>query len=110
MSKQNYSDDSFWEKVKTYAVAAGKETIKTSLKLYYALQDNDTPAWAKTIIIGSLAYFIAPADAVPDLLPGGYVDDLGALVGAAWTVANHIKDEHIEKARQKMQQWFDSSE
>jgi len=110
MNENNYSNDSFWEKVKTYASVAGKEVIETALKLYYSLQDRDTPAWARTIIVGALVYFITPIDAVPDLLPGGYVDDLGALVGAAWTVAAHIKDEHVEKAKKTVKRWFGDDE
>ena len=110
MDNSDYTETSFWNKVKTYAKTAGRETIETALKLYYALQDSDTPAWAKTTIIGALVYFIAPVDAVPDLLPGGYVDDLGALAAAAWTVAAHIKQAHIEKARQTLKQWFDEGE
>ncbi|TQV82616.1 DUF1232 domain-containing protein [Exilibacterium tricleocarpae] len=107
MDNSDYTETSFWEKVKTYAKAAGRETIETALKLYYTLQDKETPGWAKTTIIGALVYFIAPVDTVPDLLPGGYVDDLGALAAAAWTVASHIKDEHVEKAKQTLRQWFD---
>lgn len=101
-----YSDESFWEKAKTYATVAGKEVIETALKLYYAMKDTDTPAWAKTIILGALAYFILPADAVVDLIPGGYTDDLGALAAAAWTVAQHIKESHTEMAKNTMERWF----
>ena len=108
MSDSNYSDQDFWQKLKRYAADAGREVIETALKLYYALQDPDTPAWARTVIVGALVYFIAPADAVADLLPGGYVDDLGALVGAVWTVSAHIKDEHATRAREKLREWFNT--
>ena len=101
-----YSDESFWQKAKTYASMAGREVIVTALKLYYAMKDTDTPSWAKTIIVGALAYFILPTDAVPDVIPGGYVDDLGALAAAAWTVAQHIKDSHAEMAKKSMARWF----
>lgn len=103
----NYSDKGFWDKVKGQAKQAGKEVIQTALKLYYALQDTDTPNSAKLIIVGALAYFVVPTDAVFDLLPGGYVDDLGALVGALWTVTEHIKDEHVAKAQATVSEWFD---
>ncbi len=105
MAKQ-YSDPSFWEKLKQYARVAGREVVETALKLYYCMQDADTPRWAKTVIGGSLLYFIVPVDSVPDFLPGGYVDDLGALSSAVLTVASHIKDEHVAQARAKMAQWF----
>ena len=105
-----YTEESFWEKVKTYAVAAGHDVIENALKLYYCMQDSDTPTWAKTVIIGSLAYFIIPIDAVADFLPGGYVDDLGALAGAVMSVANHIKDEHTNKAKSTLKEWFGESQ
>ena len=101
-----YDDASFWDKLKNQAKSAGKEVVEIALKLYYALQDKDTPLGAKTVIIGALIYFITPIDAVPDFLPTGYVDDLGALMGALWTVAAHIKDEHKEKAREQLKRWF----
>lgn len=104
--KTVFSESSFWKKVKGQAGSAGKEVIETALKLFYALQDSDTPKSAKAIIVGALVYFIVPTDAVFDLIPGGYVDDLGALMGALWTIAEHIKDEHTQKAKAKMQEWF----
>lgn len=106
MSAHQYSDSSFWAKLKAYAIVAGKEVVELALKLYYCMKDEDTPKWAKTVIGGALLYFIVPIDAVPDLLPGGYVDDLGALSGAVMTVAIHIKEIHAAKARAKMTEWF----
>lgn len=108
-TSEEYSDASFWQKLKNYAVSAGSETVETALRLYYAMQDEDTPPWAKTAIIGALLYFIVPTDTLPDLLPGGYVDDLGALAAAAWTVANHIKDEHRQKAKEMIDKLFPSN-
>lgn len=59
---------------------AGRKVIDKVLRLYYALQDKDTPIWAKSIIVGALAYFISPLDAIPDITPVvGYVDDWGAI-------------------------------
>lgn len=105
-----YSDDGFWQKLKHYATSAGKDVVEVALKLYYAMRDPDTPDTAKAIILGALAYFIIPVDAVADLLPGGYVDDWGALMGALWTVSKHIKEEHTEKAREKLKSWFNDDE
>jgi uncharacterized membrane protein YkvA (DUF1232 family) len=110
MSEQQYDEASFWQKLKQYAVVAGREVVEMALKLYYCMQDADTPKWAKTVIAGSLLYFVVPVDAVPDMLPGGYVDDFGALSAAVMTVAAHIKDSHVEQAREKMAQWFGSND
>jgi len=98
--------DKFWLKLKRYAVKAGSEVVLVALKLYYALQDPDTPASAKTVIVGALLYFIMPADVVFDWLPGGYVDDMGTLIAALWAVSEHIKTEHVQKAKVTLSRWF----
>lgn len=112
MSKDNstseveFSDEGFWQKLSDYAMTAGKDVVELALKLYFALRDPETPDTAKAIILGSLAYFIIPLDAVADLLPGGYVDDWGALMGALWTVSKHVKQEHADKAKDQLTRWF----
>jgi len=104
---KSYTDKSFWGKLKKFAISAGKDVIEKALTLYFCMQDADTPAWAKTIIVGALGYFIVPADAISDLLPlVGFTDDLGALAMALGIVAMHVKKEHLEKARQKLSVWF----
>ena len=92
-----------WDKIKRTFAKAGREVIKLVLTLYYCMLDSDTPAWARAVIIGALLYFISPVDAVPDILPAGYVDDLAVLGAAAAVVLVHIKAEHRERA----QQWVD---
>ena len=57
---------------------AGQSVIYASLLLFYVLQRPDVPKRVKIIVIGALAYFIAPIDAIPDFIAGiGYTDDLG---------------------------------
>lgn len=104
---KNYSDDAFWGKIKNYAKQAGKSVLEPALKMYFALNDKDTPLWAKTTIVGALGYFISPIDAIPDLLPVvGYTDDVGVLVAALAVVSAYIKEEHKEKAQQILQKWL----
>ncbi|MFT0213027.1 YkvA family protein [Pseudomonas sp. F1_0610] len=105
---QTYTDSGFWAKVKRYAKTAGKAVLEPALQMYYALQDADTPAWAKATIIGALGYFISPLDLIPDMLPVvGYSDDLTVLLAAITAVAKYIKHEHKAKARAVMLRWFD---
>ena len=104
---KGYSQESLWDKIKNSAVSAGKVVLEPALVLYYCALDPDTPAWAKSVIVGALGYFIIPLDAIPDLSPGiGYTDDLGALASAVAIVAAHIKDEHKEKAGEQLKRWF----
>lgn len=104
---QEYSESGFWEKVKKYAKTAGESVLEPALKMYYAAADSDSPAWARTIMIGALGYFISPIDAIPDVVPlVGYSDDLGALAAALAATAAHIKEEHASKAKETLKQWF----
>lgn len=105
--EQHFTEARFWRKLANYAQQSGKDVVEVALKLFYAWKDPDTPQSAKAVIVGALVYFIVPTDAVFDLLPGGYVDDWGALLGALWTVAKHVKPLHAEKAKQKLSDWFE---
>lgn len=108
---KEYSESSFWEKVKNFAIKAGSNVIYAALKLYYALQSTNTPAWAKAVILGALGYFIAPIDAIPDVVPAvGFADDLGVLVAAVATVSLYIDDNVKQKAKDQMKDWFGESE
>jgi len=104
---EEYSENSFWDKIKNFAKMAGAEVIGKALELYYTMQNPHTPTWAKTVIIGALGYFISPIDAIPDITPIiGFSDDLGVLTAAIATVAMYITDEAKEKAKNKLEEWF----
>lgn len=104
---KDYSEGSFWDKLIKYAKDAGKEVIEKALWLYYTMQEPGTPAWAKSIIIGALGYFISPLDIIPDVMPlVGYTDDLGVLAAAITAVAAYITDNAKEQAKAKLAQWF----
>lgn len=103
----HYSEDSFWEKIRKFGKKAGYKVVYAALLLFYCLKDGNVPAWAKTVIIGSLAYFISPLDAIPDIVPvAGFTDDLGSLVAALGIVAVYINDDIRQKAKSKLADWF----
>jgi len=102
-----YSEDGFWAKLRQFAKKAGYEVVEKALLLFYALQEERTPTWAKATIMGALGYFITPLDAVIDLTPGvGYTDDLGVLALAVTVVAAYINDNVRARTAEKMQRWF----
>lgn len=104
---RDFSDSRFWKKLSAFARQAGREVIEKALWLYYAAERPDTPKWAKATVYGALAYFVLPADAVPDLLPlTGYVDDLTVLAVAVATVGVHIDAAVRDRASQTLTRWF----
>ncbi len=102
-----YSETSFWEKIKRFSLAAGREVVEHALVLYYTLSEPDVPAWAKTTITAALGYFIFPADTIPDFTPAiGYADDLGVLVAALATVAVHVTPEAKRQASETLKKFL----
>jgi uncharacterized membrane protein YkvA (DUF1232 family) len=105
--KNNYSDETFWSKLKSFALTAGREVVEKALILYYTAQSPNVPGWAKGVVVGALTYFISPVDAIPDVLVGiGFTDDLGVLLAAIATVSVYINAETKEQAKDKMKDWF----
>lgn len=105
--EEAFSEKGFWDKLKRYAMGAGREVVEKALLLYYAMQEEKAPAWAKATIAGALGYFIVPLDAITDLTPVvGYADDLGVLALAIAAVAAYINDDVRAKAAVKINHWF----
>lgn len=102
-----YTEESFWDKARKFAKKAGYGLISRAMTLYYTSRDPDTPKWAKSVIYTALGYFILPIDWIPDIAPvAGYTDDLAVILSAFAVISAHIKEEHKELAKQKLQAWF----
>src|SRR5262245_19059917 len=91
----------FWSKLRR--VVARLPFADDLLAAYYCAFDRETPFQVKAALLGALAYFVLPVDAIPDVMPLlGYGDDAAVLVTALRIVAGHIKPEHREAARQAL--------
>ena len=67
---------------------------------YYCAIDPTTPGRVRGVLLGALAYFVLPIDAIPDFIAGiGYGDDIGVLVAAIAMVGSHITQAHRDRAR-----------
>jgi uncharacterized membrane protein YkvA (DUF1232 family) len=76
----------------------------TLLAAHHAALDRATPARAKAILVGAIAYFITPADLIPDVIAGlGFTDDATVLAAAARALAPHITDVHHADARRTLE-------
>jgi uncharacterized membrane protein YkvA (DUF1232 family) len=91
----------FWRKAGR--LASRLPFAEDLLAAYYCAFDHTTPLQVKAALLGALAYFVLPADAIPDVLPlFGYADDAAVLATALRLVASHIQPEHREAARQAL--------
>ena len=92
----------FWRKVKR--VAAKIPFAEDLLTAYYCAFDRNTPMQVRGILLGALAYFVLPFDAVPDFLPlMGFTDDAAVLATAIKLVVDNIRPEHREAARRALE-------
>ncbi len=83
----------FWAKMKK--VAAGLPFAGDLLAAYYCAFDRQTPRHVQAALLGALAYFILPFDAIPDFLPVlGFTDDAAILATAIKLVSSHIRPDH----------------
>jgi len=88
----------FWQKARR--VAAGLPFAEDLLAAYYCAFDRATPVQAKAALVGALAYFVLPVDAMPDVLPFlGFTDDAAVLLTALRMVGAHMRPEHRDAAR-----------
>lgn len=93
--------DRFWRKARR--VAASVPFAEELLAAYYCAFDRETPLPVKASLVGALAYFVLPADAIPDVLPAlGFTDDAAVLATAIRLVASHIRSEHRDAAKDKL--------
>lgn len=96
---ENFDHDGFFRKARKFA---GKiPFVPDAVAAYYAMVDPRTPLKYKVVIAGALVYFVAPVDALPDVIPGvGFADDAAAVAAALGAVSHIITDEHRQRARQ----------
>lgn len=88
----------FWRKFAH--AAAGIPFAEDLLAAYYCAFDKATPLQVKGTLIGAIAYFVLPFDAIPDVLPVlGFTDDAAVLMTALKLVTSHMKPEHRAAAR-----------
>lgn len=105
---KHFSESAMWRKIGAVAAKAGKNVVYMALTLFYGLEKASLKD--KAMIVGALGYFIFPADLIPDFIPLGFADDMGALMAVYGIVKNSIGPEAHERARRKLGQWFENPE
>ncbi len=88
----------FWSKVRR--TLGRVPFVEDAVAAYYCALDKETPLAVKAVLMGALAYFVMPADMIPDFLAGfGFADDAAVLAAAIRAVAPHIGVRHRRQAR-----------
>lgn len=90
-----------WRKL---ARVAARITFANSLlAAWYCAADGRTPMHVRGVLLAALAYFVLPADAVPDIIAGiGFTDDAAVVATVLGMFARHVTVEHKEKASRRL--------
>jgi uncharacterized membrane protein YkvA (DUF1232 family) len=96
--KQRLIARDFWRKL--LKVAGQIPFAEDLAAAWFCTVDPATPARVKALLVGALAYFVLPFDAIPDFIAGfGFTDDAAVLAMAIRLVSGNLKEQHYEKAR-----------
>lgn len=93
--------EGFWKKMARYA---GKVPFaEEAAAAWFCTRDPETPLRVKATLLAALAYFVLPADFIPDFIAGiGFTDDATVLMTAVGLVSRHMKPAHREAARKAL--------
>ena len=98
----------FWPKIR--ATIAYIPFAEDALAAYYCAFDRTTPLAVKATLVGAIAYFVLPIDAIPDVMPIlGFTDDAAVLTTALRLVASHVTPEHRTLAQEKLRAMMESA-
>lgn len=111
LDKKYFSESKLFKKIEKVAKSAGVMVIYPAVVLFYLFKEKSVPIASKSIIAAALAYFIFPADSIPDITPIiGYSDDLGILLVSLSHMMKYVTPELLEKVKTRMANWFGDME
>jgi uncharacterized membrane protein YkvA (DUF1232 family) len=91
----------FWRKIR--AVARHIPFAEDALAAYYCAFDPRTPTRVRGVLLAALAYFVVPADLLPDFVPAlGFTDDAAVIAATLQLVTAHIEPQHRDAAQKAL--------
>ena len=94
--------EGFWGKLKK--TAALIPFARDAVAAYYCATDRDTPLGARVVLYSALAYFVMPADLIPDIFAFvGFTDDLAVLMAAMTMIRRNLTADHYARADEALE-------
>ncbi|MDP1872861.1 YkvA family protein [Phenylobacterium sp.] len=88
----------FWPKI--VRTASKIPFASDAVAVWFCARDPATPRAAKGMMLAALAYFVMPADAIPDVLAVvGFTDDAAVFAAMLALVGRYVKPRHKVEAQ-----------
>ena len=97
-----------WDKLKTYALRAGRVATKPILTFYYVMQQSEMTTMDKALIYGAIAYIVIPSDLLPRRVLGwlGVLDDAAVIAYVYNKVSSKVTTEIRNQVDTQVDEWF----
>ena len=97
-----------WDKIKTYALRAGRVATKPILTFYYVMSQSETTTLEKALIYGAIAYIVIPSDLLPRRVLGwlGILDDAAVIAYVYNKVSSKITAAIRNQVDTQLDEWF----
>lgn len=97
-----------WDKIKTYALRAGRVATKPILTFYYVMSQSETTTLEKALIYGAIAYIVIPSDLLPRRVLGwlGILDDAAVIAYVYNKVSNKVTAAIRNQVDSQLDEWF----
>ncbi len=97
-----------WDKIKTYALRAGRVATKPILTFYYVMSQSETTTLEKALIYGAIAYIVIPSDLLPRRVLGwlGILDDATVIAYVYNKVSNKVTAAIRNQVDSQLDEWF----
>ena len=92
-----------WQALKQWAARVRRDT----LALWFAVRDQRTPFWLRSLGYLIIAYALSPIDLIPDFIPViGYLDELILLPAGLWVMIKFMPAPLLAECRSHAEKWI----
>ena len=96
------------DKLRPWALKAGRVTARPLLQFYYVLDDDNTSTLDRVLIYAAIVYIILPVDLIPSAVYKflGILDDGVAMLYVYKRIKDKITPEINAKVEDTLNEWF----
>ena len=97
-----------FDKLRPYALKAGRVAARPMLQFYYVMTDENTPTFDKALVYAAIIYTISPVSLIPSAVYKllGVLDEGAAVLYVYKKVKERITPEINAKVDDTLNEWF----